>query len=101
MLAVVSAVGVPRRHRLFVVRPGAPGRVALAQGLEVRGPAPVFSPDGGWILFTAYGDDGAPSVWRVPVLGGEPELVARGADAASLSPDGSRLALSRPDEGGN
>jgi len=101
LLAVVSAVGPPRRHRLFVVRPGAPGRVALAPELEVRGPAPVFSPDGAWVYFSSYGEDGVPSVWRVPALGGPAELVARSADAASLAPDGSRIVLSRPEDGGN
>lgn len=57
------------------------------------GAKPVFSPDGGTILFTAnlFNENGA-AIWTVSAQGGQArELIASGKDAA-WSPDGLRLA---------
>lgn len=87
------------RHGLFLVRPGVPGALSLTRGLDVRGPAPTFSADGNWVLFTCYRSDAAgrtmPEVWRVPVLGGRAELVLEKAAAAHQDRSGERLVFSR------
>lgn len=76
-------------HSLVLVKPGGGELLRLTGGIDVRGPSPVFSADGGAIYFTSYRADPGrglvPDVWRVPVLGGAPELVLR--EASSAAPD--------------
>lgn len=45
-----------------------------------------FSPDNTRIIFTAI-DESGPNVYEVPTLGGEPQLVQRGASRGAISPD--------------
>jgi Tol biopolymer transport system component len=72
----------------------------LATGTEValtNGPAddmPEFSPDGSTVLFTRL-TGARPSVFRVPLLGGEPRRVVDDAAEATWSPDGQRIAFLR------
>ncbi len=91
-------------HSLFLVRPGLPSTLQLTRGVDVRGPAPTFSADGNWVFFTSYRSDDRgrvlPDVWRVPVLGGRPELVVEGASAAHQHWSGTRLVFSRVGPGG-
>jgi eukaryotic-like serine/threonine-protein kinase len=72
----------------------------LATGTELAltdGPAddlPEFSPDGSTVLFTRFRGFRA-SVFRVPLLGGEPRRVVDDAAEATWSPDGQRIAFLR------
>ena len=72
----------------------------LATGTEVpltEGPAddlPQFSPDGSTVLFTRFSGARA-SVFRVPLLGGEPRRVIDDAVEAVSSPDGQQIAFLR------
>jgi len=79
----------------------------LATGEEVAltaGPAdqsPTFSPDGATLLFLRGGEPPL-DLFRVPAVGGEPRRVAGGvASAATWSPDGKRIALTRASQGGS
>ncbi len=101
---LLAAVGPDRRAgtlALFLVTPGSGQVVQLTHGLEVRGAAPVFSPDGGRILFTVYGSgNDAPAVFEVPVLGGRPRPFLRAASAVTFDPGGGRLAYAAVTEAG-
>jgi Tol biopolymer transport system component len=72
----------------------------LATGTEVAltdGPSddfPQFSPDGSTVLFTRF-NGARPSVFRVPLLGGEARRVVDDAGEATWSPDGQRIAFLR------
>jgi len=72
----------------------------LATGTEVPltdGPLddlPHFSPDGSMVLFTRL-TGARPSLFRVPLLGGEPRRVIDDATDAAWSPDGRRIAFVR------
>jgi len=73
----------------------------LATGSEVPltdGPMddlPCFSPDGSVILFTRLSGS-RPSLFRIPMVGGEPRRVLDDAMDAAFSPDGQRIAFVRP-----
>ncbi len=73
----------------------------LADGSEAvltAGPdrAPRFSPDGSSILFTRL-EGTVESLYRVPVVGGDPRRIAENATVADYSPDGRRIAFLRPE----
>jgi len=67
--------------------------------------SPVFSPDGSYIFYRKATDATQTEyrIYRMPVLGGTPQLVARDVDVGpTLSPDGKRMAYIRgndPDAG--
>jgi Tol biopolymer transport system component/DNA-binding winged helix-turn-helix (wHTH) protein len=96
-LAVVAPDPATGVHSLYLARLGAEQPLRLTADLDVRGPAPAFSPDGESILFTSYRQEpakgSAPDIWEVPVLGGTPRVVVRDASAASPAPDGAALAF--------
>jgi serine/threonine protein kinase len=52
---------------------------------------PRFSADGGSILFTRL-QNGRPSLWRIPVIGGTARIVLDDASDGDPSPDGDRIA---------
>ena len=72
----------------------------LATGTEVAltsGPMddlPQFSPDGSTVLFTRQ-SGARTSLYRVPLVGGEPRRIVEDAEDGSFSPDGSRIAFVR------
>jgi eukaryotic-like serine/threonine-protein kinase len=70
--------------------------VALTKGPD---DFPRFSPDGSFLLFIRKQPG---SLFRIPVLGGEPRNVINDAASADWSPDGKRIAFIRwkPAEGG-
>ena len=72
--------------------------IALTQGPD---DFPRFSPTGTSLLFIRR-QDASGSLYRVPVLGGEPRKVTDDATSADWSPDGTRIAFIRwiPGEGG-
>ncbi|HVE65893.1 MAG TPA: protein kinase, partial [Thermoanaerobaculia bacterium] len=71
----------------------------LAGGNEVAltsGPdeAPRFSPDGATIFFLRRdGHTPTPTLFRVPVVGGEPRRVRQNSPGAAVSPDGRLIAV--------
>jgi len=58
---------------------------------------PSFSPDGTKIAFQSERD--GQGIYSVPVLGGEPRLLAQKGNQARYSPDGQRLSFTVPDTG--
>jgi Tol biopolymer transport system component/DNA-binding winged helix-turn-helix (wHTH) protein len=60
----------------------------------------VFSPDGNFIYYSQRrSQERIHVLYRIPILGGEPQKVLTGVDSAvSFSPDGSQLAFVREDE---
>jgi len=72
----------------------------LATGSEVpltNGPAddfPQFSPDGSTVLFARFSGPRA-TLFRVPLVGGEPRRVIDDAGEATWSPDGQKIAFVR------
>jgi Tol biopolymer transport system component/DNA-binding winged helix-turn-helix (wHTH) protein len=120
-LPVVSAtkpIFAPDGHRfLFVgydsLRPGvgdlylssvSESRVErVTQGADPRGDQPVFTPDGTQLVFARWrsGDDGTrwPDLWTVPVVGGQPQVLASQASGAGFSPDGAWLAYTKHESG--
>ena len=61
---------------------------------------PRFSPDGAAVLFVRTVGP-ATSLWRVPVVGGEPRRIVVDAGPGDWSPDGKRIAFSRPQQAGD
>ena len=59
---------------------------------------PSFSPDGNKIAFQMERDGRA--IYSIPVLGGEPRLLAQNASHPRYSPDGQLLSFTLPDIGG-
>ncbi len=67
-------------------------------GFRYRGLA--FSPDGNFIYYSQRrGQERVHVLYRIPILGGEPQKLLAGVDSAvSFSPDGSQLAFVREDQ---
>lgn len=66
--------------------------VEIAEGTE-----PAWSPDASWVYFAR-----ADGIWRIPVAGGQPELIP-GTEAGggpAVSPDGTELAFTKHGEDG-
>ena len=55
-------------------------------------------PDSARFLAVAYGIEDPPSTWQASVIGGTLRLLRKGAVAWSVSPDGTRVALTLADE---
>jgi len=67
------------------------GDVALTRGGDSQ---PRFSPDGGTILFSRT-ESGLSSIYRLPVVGGQPRKLVANAFEADWSPDGSQIVFIR------
>ncbi|HTS12408.1 MAG TPA: protein kinase [Candidatus Limnocylindrales bacterium] len=60
---------------------------------------PVFAPDGNYFYFRQYGNENGFNLFRAPVLGGAPTLIARDVDSnATVSPDGKNIAFARAND---
>jgi Tol biopolymer transport system component len=80
--------GVPR---IWLKQVAGGGELALTEG---RDDSPRFSPDGSTLLFVRTVGT-ASSVYRVPLLGGDPRKLIDDATGADWSPDGRRLGFTR------
>lgn len=79
-------------QRIWIKQVADGSEVALTPGPD---DFPRFTPDGSSIVYT-HADPGRPgSLWRVPVVGGEPRRILDGAGTTDVSPDGSTLAFTR------
>jgi TolB protein len=57
---------------------------------------PIFAPDGSSVVYARADDDGHSTLWRLPLNGGQPQLIDRGlgiSGSPSFSPDGRRIAF--------
>jgi len=81
------------RTRVWLKQVEGEGETALTAG-----PAdaePRFFPDGQSLLFTRNDEKDGPSLWRVPVVGGEERRLFRDAESGDVSPDGREVAFLR------
>lgn len=87
----LALVHVPTQSSMLLVA----GAVGEAYG-------PRFSPDGNWVYFGRSKSDGSGDLYRVPILGGDPQLIAPRFDASlTFARDGGRIAFVRNDEAKN
>ncbi len=94
--AVGSSIG-----NLYVVDVGSGEvrQITDTEGVETEGlyyMSPTFDPTGATVMFTmptTVGDQERYDLWSVPVTGGEPTLVRRGATFGDYSPDGTQIAF--------
>jgi eukaryotic-like serine/threonine-protein kinase len=86
------------RSEIWVVDPdgGEPLRLTDGPGANHN---PAWLPDGRALAFAST-RDGAASIWRISRLGGSATLLIDGADTPAVSPDGMRIAFTRPGPGG-
>jgi len=80
--------GVPR---IWLKQVSGGGELALTEG---RDDFPRFSPDGSTIAFVRTAAEGS-SLYRVPLLGGDPRKILNDVTGADWSPEGRRLAFTR------
>jgi serine/threonine protein kinase/Tol biopolymer transport system component len=59
-----------------------------------------FSPDGKWVVFVNREDEAVQGIWKIPIGGGDPILVAKGVNILDpvVSPDGREIAYIYWDE---
>jgi eukaryotic-like serine/threonine-protein kinase len=79
--------GVPGNN-IWRVTPNAGGASMLTSGSSDSSPA--CSPDGKWVLYTSM-REGVPSVWRIPIEGGEPSSLVPGRTFEAIPSPGGRL----------
>ena len=95
---VVSVISDNGKESLWLrnVATSSNTQVLNPEPFNIRNPA--FSPDGNYIVYRKAVDASQNSfnVYRMPVLGGTPQFMARDVDSGpSLSPDGKRMAYVR------
>ena len=82
-------------QRIWLKQVAGGGEVALTEGVD---DFPRFTPDGASVLYVrADPERNRPgSLWRVSVVGGEPRRVLDEVTTVDVSPDGSKIAFTRP-----
>jgi Tol biopolymer transport system component len=94
---VVHAVADGERgHSLWIrqVKTGSDVQIVLPQPFAYIGL--TFSPDGDFVYATRFTRSAVAAVFRVPVLGGEPQMVVNDVDSpVTFSPDGARFVFLR------
>ncbi|MFP5247030.1 MAG: protein kinase domain-containing protein, partial [Thermoanaerobaculia bacterium] len=81
-------------QRIWLKQVAGGSEVALTQGPD---DFPRFTPDSSAILYIhgQLQQGGPASLWRVPVVGGDPRRILDDVISADLSPDGTKLAFTR------
>ncbi len=85
------------KMRIWVKQTNGGSELALTAGIDS---VPRFSPDGSSVLFARAEGSGRHSIYKVPILGGEPRKLVDDAYAADWSPDGLSLVCVRSSPGG-
>ncbi|HEU4888854.1 MAG TPA: protein kinase [Thermoanaerobaculia bacterium] len=82
-------------QRIWLKQVAGGGEVALTEGVD---DFPRFTPDGASVLYVRADPERrrAGSLWRVSVVGGEPRRVLDEVTTADISPDGTKIAFTRP-----
>jgi len=80
------------RRRIWVKQLATGSEIPLTEGPDSF---PRISPDGNWILFTRAEKDGGSSLFKVALVGGEPQPMVRNAREGDWSPDGRKIAYTR------
>ena len=96
---VVSVIDDKGRHSLWL------RNVPTASNTQILSPdpaairTPTFSLDGSYVFYRKAVNEGSFNLYRMPVLGGTSQLLARDVDVGpSLSPDGKRMAYIRAND---
>ena len=77
------------RSRIWVKQLATGSEIPLTEGPDSF---PRISPDGNWILFTRAEKAGGSSLYKVALVGGEPQPMVRNAWGGDWSPDGRKIA---------
>ncbi len=82
-------------QRIWLKQVAGGGEVALTEGID---DFPRFTPDGASVIYVrADPERRRPgSLWRVSTVGGEPRRVLDEVTTADISPDGTKIAFTRP-----
>jgi DNA-binding winged helix-turn-helix (wHTH) protein/Tol biopolymer transport system component len=87
------------RYRLFLQSTGQLNAIEIFQSTTISCHSKTFSPDGGYIYFSARDkDESEISLYRISVFGGSPKKILTGINinsAVSFSPDGNEFVFSR------
>ena len=81
------------RSRIWIKQVRGEAETALTQGPSDA--LPRFFPDGQSVLYTRTDPGTGPSLWRVPIVGGEERRLFTGAESGDVSPDGTEVAFLR------
>jgi len=86
-------------YGLWVRQTGASSDVRIVPPTGVRFDGVAFSRDGDFVFYSAYpGSGGVASLFKIPVLGGQPSRILEDIDSpVSFSPDGRQMAFIRGD----
>lgn len=88
--------------RIRGVESGESAPAALPEGFSFNGAFPVMQwfPDGNRLLVSGQMTDGTPAVWAIPTVGGRPRRISSDGAMATVSPDGTHIALIRQGKNG-
>ena len=75
---------------IWIQQVGPEGRAVRLTAHEADEHQPTFAPDGSYIVFRSEQDGGG--IYRIPTVGGEPVLLAKGGSDPQFSPDGTLVA---------
>jgi serine/threonine protein kinase/Tol biopolymer transport system component len=86
-------------YGLWMRQASAASDVRIVPPADVRFDGVAFSRDGDFVFYSAYpGSGGVASLFKIPVLGGQPSRILEDIDSAvSFSPDGRQMAFVRGD----
>jgi eukaryotic-like serine/threonine-protein kinase len=79
-------------QKIWLKQTAGGSEVALTAGID---DFPRFTPDGSSVMYVHVQPGAGASLWRVPVVGGEPRRIIDNATSADYSRDGTRIAFTR------